>query len=136
MVRSDELLCDDTVAMAGITLTPGLYKSTSGMQLTGTLTLDGEGDEDAVWIFQMGSTFVSAVSAEIVLKNGANARNIFWQVLVLRLARPARSLLLLKSQVQHDSFGHSLCLFPRSCKMDHVKGVQPSVLSESVSRCT
>mmetsp|Transcript_39550 Transcript_39550/g.28578 ORF Transcript_39550/g.28578 Transcript_39550/m.28578 type:complete len:255 (-) Transcript_39550:157-921(-) len=66
--------------LGGMTLTPGLYKSTSGMAVSTDLILDADGDEEAVWIFQMASTFVSAVSAKIVLQNGANARNIFWQV--------------------------------------------------------
>mmetsp|Transcript_26323 Transcript_26323/g.40546 ORF Transcript_26323/g.40546 Transcript_26323/m.40546 type:complete len:301 (+) Transcript_26323:3-905(+) len=66
--------------LGGMTLTPGLYKSTSGMAVSTDLILDAKGYEEAVWIFQMASTFVSAVSAKIVLQNGANARNIFWQV--------------------------------------------------------
>lgn len=72
---------DSVVALAGTTITPGLYKSTSGMQVTaGDLTLDAEGDTEAIFIFQMASTFVIASSRKIVLINGAKPGNVFWQV--------------------------------------------------------
>ena len=80
------------VAPSGMTLPPGLYKSTSGMAVTGELVLDGEGDQDAVWIFQMASTFISVANTKIILVNGAKASNIFWQVReathVCTLAKP------------------------------------------------
>ncbi|KAG1663909.1 hypothetical protein FOA52_002672 [Chlamydomonas sp. UWO 241] len=67
--------------LGGLTLTPGLYKSTSGMEVTGSdLTLDAQGDSEAIFIFQMASTFEMTTGMKIVLINGAQARNIFWQV--------------------------------------------------------
>jgi hypothetical protein len=44
----------------------------------GTVTLDGGGDQDAVFIFQIGSSLTVNNGAEIVLINGARARNVFW----------------------------------------------------------
>ena len=49
-------------------------------QLTGTLTLDARGDSNARFDFQIGSTLTTASSSSIVLTNGAQADNVFWQV--------------------------------------------------------
>jgi hypothetical protein len=59
-----------------VTLPPGVYCFASSAQLTGILTLSGNG----VYIFQMGSTFTSASNSSVVLANGATAGNVFWQV--------------------------------------------------------
>jgi hypothetical protein len=67
--------------LGGLTLAPGLYASTSGMMISsGDLTLDGGGDTNAVWIFQMASTLVTATGRQLILSGGAQAQNIFWQV--------------------------------------------------------
>jgi hypothetical protein len=67
--------------LGGLTLAPGLYKSTDSHQITlGDLTLDAQGDKDAVFIFQMASTFLSATGKKVVLAGGAQAKHIFWQV--------------------------------------------------------
>ena len=67
--------------LGGMTLAPGLYKSTSSLEISsGDLTLDAQGDANAVYIFQMGSTFVSTVGRKIILAGGAQAANIYWQV--------------------------------------------------------
>lgn len=58
------------------TLTPGTYCQTTAPTLTGTLTLSGNG----VFIFQIGSTLVTAPNATVALTNGAQACNVFWQV--------------------------------------------------------
>jgi hypothetical protein len=50
------------------------------MALTGTLTLNGGGDASAVFIFQAGSTLTTASGSNVILENGAQACNIFWQV--------------------------------------------------------
>eukprot|EP00961_Rhodomonas_salina_P162168 2184480-Rhodomonas_salina.3 len=66
---------------AGMNLAPGLYKSTDGMSVTGSdLFLNAGHDGDAVWIFQMAETFSIAAGKKIILENGAQAKNIFWQV--------------------------------------------------------
>lgn len=66
----------------GKTLAPGIYKSTSTLLIqAGDLTLDGQNDVNAVWIFQIASDFttVGGAGGNIILINGAQAKNIFWQ---------------------------------------------------------
>ncbi len=66
--------------LGGLTLTPGVYTFSSSAQLTGTLTLNGGGDPNAVFVFQIGSTLTSASAADVDLINGASGANVFWQV--------------------------------------------------------
>jgi len=66
--------------LGGSILTSGVYNNPSSFAITGDLTLDAAGNPDAVWIFQAGSTLTTAVGSQILLKNGAQADNIFWQV--------------------------------------------------------
>jgi hypothetical protein len=71
--------------LGGLVLPPGIYKAAGGSFLiTGSdLTLDGQGDANAIWVFQMASTLtVGAPGAprSIILINGAQAKNVFWQV--------------------------------------------------------
>jgi type VI secretion system secreted protein VgrG len=66
--------------LGGLTLTSGVYYFSTSAQLTGTLTLDAQNDPDAIFIFQIGSTLITAGSASINLVNGAQAANVFWQV--------------------------------------------------------
>lgn len=67
--------------LGGQTLAPGLYKSTSSLAISsGDLTLDGQGDPNGVYIFQMASTLTTTAGRQIILINGASAGNIFWQV--------------------------------------------------------
>jgi type VI secretion system secreted protein VgrG len=78
-----QTLCAVTVAgnLGGQTLTPGLYKSTSSLEISaGDLTLDALGDEDAVFIFQMASTLTTTSGRQVVLSGGAQASHVFWQV--------------------------------------------------------
>ena len=67
--------------IGGQTLTPGLYKSTSSLAISsGDLTLDAQGDANAVFIFQIASSFTMTSGRQVILAGGANAANIFWQV--------------------------------------------------------
>jgi hypothetical protein len=67
--------------LGGQVLTAGVYNSAAGtFQITGTLTLDGQGDPNAVFIFQAASTLITASASNVNLINGANACNVFWQV--------------------------------------------------------
>ena len=50
------------------------------MGVTGTLTLDGQGDPNAVFVFQVGSALTTAVSSRVNLIGGAQAGNVFWQI--------------------------------------------------------
>ncbi|CAN5730993.1 hypothetical protein BH10CHL1_BH10CHL1_46860 [soil metagenome] len=75
--------CDSNLTgqdLGGLTLTPGVYCFSSSAQLTGILTLDGQGDPSAVFVFQIGSTLTTASASSVVLTNGASACNVFWQV--------------------------------------------------------
>jgi len=63
------------------TLSPGVYNSASSLQLNGPLTLDGGGDPNAVFVFQAAtSTLVTASSSSVILTNGTQACNVYWQV--------------------------------------------------------
>ena len=67
--------------LGGTTLGAGVYNSSAGtFTITGTLTLDGKGDPNAVFIFQAASTLITAASSNVALINGAQACNCFWQV--------------------------------------------------------
>jgi Ice-binding-like len=70
--------------LAGQVLTPGLYTSaaTSFQITSGNLTLDAQGDANAVWIFQMPASTLTltAPTCNVILINGAQFSNIFWQV--------------------------------------------------------
>jgi type VI secretion system secreted protein VgrG len=63
-----------------MTLTTGVYSFSSSAQLTGTLILDAQGDPEAVFIFQIGSTLTTASSSVVSLINGARFCRVFWQV--------------------------------------------------------
>jgi len=76
-------LCPVTIAgnLGGLTLPPGLYKSTSSLEISsGDLTLDAQGDGDAVFIFQMASTLTTTSGRQVILSGGAQSTNVFWQV--------------------------------------------------------
>ncbi|MER8091388.1 ice-binding family protein [Streptomyces sp. NPDC058316] len=66
--------------LGGLTLTPGVYNAASSIGLTGTLTLDAQGNHNAEWIFQIGSTLTTATASSVLLTNGATARNVIWQI--------------------------------------------------------
>jgi type VI secretion system secreted protein VgrG len=66
--------------LGGLTLTSGVYKYDTSAQLTGTLTLNAEGNPDAAFIFQIGSTLTTASASSVSLINGAQYCRVFWQV--------------------------------------------------------
>lgn len=67
--------------IGGLTLTPGLYKSTSSLAISsGDLTFDAKGNGDAVFIIQIASTFTTTSGRKVILSGGALASHIFWQV--------------------------------------------------------
>lgn len=73
--------------LGGRTLAPGTYKSASGTYAitNGNLTLDAQGNADAVWVFQVPSALTVGVAGptgarSIILTNGALARNVYWYV--------------------------------------------------------
>lgn len=73
--------------LANLTLPPDVYTAPAGSFLIegGDLTLDAQGDANAVWVFQMATTLTvggpgAAAPQSIILANGAQAKNVFWQV--------------------------------------------------------
>lgn len=70
------------IELGGLTLTRGVYKTALNVGITtGTLTLDGQGDTNSVWVFSIDGTLTTgAPGGNIVLKNGAQAKNIYWRV--------------------------------------------------------
>jgi hypothetical protein len=72
--------------IGGQTKFPGVYKATTTLGITGNLTLDGQGDPNATWIFQVGTALTTAAgspgtpASQVLLTNGANAHNVFWQI--------------------------------------------------------
>ena len=67
--------------LGGRTLTPGVYRGAPSLHLTGTLTLDGQGDPNAVFIFQApASTLITGSASRVLLLGGAQACNVVWQV--------------------------------------------------------
>ena len=73
-----------TNELGNLTLAPGTYSSASFYDITaGPLTLDAQGNPNAIWIFQMGTYLTvgtPSASESIVLTGGAQAKNVFWQV--------------------------------------------------------
>jgi len=77
------LACGTTVTPAdvgGRTLAPGVYCVASSLAVTGTVTLDGQGNPNALFVFQMGSTLTTGTTANVTLIGGAQAKNVYWQV--------------------------------------------------------
>ena len=68
--------------VGGLTFTPGLYRSGTSTAISGggDLTLDAQGDPNAVFIFQIASTLTTSSGFGVTLKGGAKPSQIFWEV--------------------------------------------------------
>jgi len=67
--------------LGGTTETPGVYVSAAGtFGITGTVTLNAQGNPNAVFIFKAASTLITASASKVKLVNGAKAANVFWVV--------------------------------------------------------
>lgn len=67
--------------IGGLTLTPGLYKSSGSLEISsGDLTLDAKGNANSIFIIQIASSFSTGSGRKVILAGGAKAANIFWQV--------------------------------------------------------
>jgi hypothetical protein len=67
--------------LGGLTLAPGVYKSTSTLQITSAdVTLDAGGNANGVYIFQIASSLTVDVGRQVILSGGAQPSNVFWQV--------------------------------------------------------
>ena len=75
-----------TADIGGQTKPPGVYKATTTLGITGDLTLDGKGDPNSTWIFQVGSALTtaagspSAPASRVILIGSAQAKNVIWQI--------------------------------------------------------
>ena len=65
--------------LGGLRLTPGVYHNGT-LGITGALTLDTQGDPNAVFVFQADSTLITAADSSVVVLGGSTACNVFWQV--------------------------------------------------------
>jgi hypothetical protein len=65
--------------IGGLTFTPGLYTNATTVGIATDVTLDAQGDPNAVFIFQIGST-LTTTGGSVILAGGAKAGNIFWVV--------------------------------------------------------
>lgn len=72
-----ELMAGD---ISGLTITPGLYKWSTGVLINSDVWLDAAGNPDAVFIFQIAGDLTMASAQKVILAGGAQAKNIFWQV--------------------------------------------------------
>ena len=70
--------------LGGLTLTSGVYHFDSSAQLTGTITLNAQGNNNAFWVFQVGSTLTTASGSSVVMinpgSNGGSDDGVFWKV--------------------------------------------------------
>jgi len=67
--------------LVGLTLTPGVYTVQAGTtNLSGRLTLDGQGNADAAWVFQMDSSLITSPNAWVDLINAGAGAGVFWNV--------------------------------------------------------
>jgi type VI secretion system secreted protein VgrG len=90
--QSDAVIADNVLAglpftsnltgqdLGGKTLTPGVYFFASSAQLTGTLTLNAQGNPNAVFVFQIGSTLTTAPGAIVSVINGGANEGVYWDV--------------------------------------------------------
>jgi hypothetical protein len=67
--------------IGGMTFTPGLYRAATSLAISsGNITLDAQLDPAAVFIFQIGTTWSMSAGSQIILINGADLSNVYWQV--------------------------------------------------------
>lgn len=63
---------------SGETLQAGVYATPGAASLAGTITLDGQGNEDAIFIFKFGGAFAAGAQSKMILSNGTRGCNVFW----------------------------------------------------------
>jgi hypothetical protein len=94
--------------LGGHTFPPGVYCAAGGfLEINaGILTLDGLGDPEATWIFQTASTLITGTGTSFILQNGAEARNVVWQIGS-------------SATIAHTSVFHGVILAYQSVSFDH-----------------
>jgi hypothetical protein len=66
--------------LGGTTVFPGVHTSSTSLGITGTVTLNGQGNPNSIFVFQIGSTLTTASGSNVLLINGAVPANVYWQV--------------------------------------------------------
>jgi Ice-binding-like len=66
--------------LGGTTVSPGVHTSSSTLGITGNVTLDGLGNPNSIFVFQIGSGLTTATNSSVTLINNASAANVYWQV--------------------------------------------------------
>jgi hypothetical protein len=66
--------------LGGLTLTPGVYHFDSSATSDGILTFDAQNNSSARFVIQIGTTLITSSSSSVALINGADARNVYFQV--------------------------------------------------------
>jgi hypothetical protein len=66
--------------LGGLTLVPGVYCFSATAQITGTLTLNAQGNPNAAFVFRIGTAITTASGSSVVMINGGSSCNVFWQV--------------------------------------------------------
>jgi hypothetical protein len=72
---------DTETDLSGVTLTPGVFCNSAGFFTitSGNLVLDGNGRNDSVFIFQAATSVVTSINTNVILINGAQSKNVYWQ---------------------------------------------------------
>ena len=68
------------VDLGGLVLNPGVYCFDTSAAITGILTLDAQGDPNALFVFQIGSTLTVTSGSSVLMINGSGFCNIYWDV--------------------------------------------------------
>ncbi|NDP19580.1 MAG: DUF3494 domain-containing protein, partial [Paludibacter sp.] len=69
-----------SVGLGGQTLTPGVYSTGAASTLNGTLTLDGQGNSNAIFIIRIGGALSTGISSNVSLIGSASLCNVYWQI--------------------------------------------------------
>ena len=79
-ISLNSMYVDQTIpaVLTGLTFTSGVYRTASAGSVEGTVTLDGDNDPDAVFIFKFEGAFTMGTGASIVLIGGAKVESVFW----------------------------------------------------------
>ena len=65
-------------SISGETIFPGVYSVAAAVAITGTLTLDAQGDPNAIFIFKITGALTSVAGTKVLLANGASSDNVYW----------------------------------------------------------
>lgn len=119
--------------LGGMVLTPGVYYFATSADLTGTLTLDAQGDPNAIFIFNIGSTLTAAPNSSMVLINGAQGGNVFFRVgssATLDTASDLEGQIVALTSI---SMNHSASL---NCGAAYARNGSVTLIANTINICT